>query len=278
MSINFDLQANGWLDDGTESGVIRTHRKSVVIIPFDSSFIQASTGASINFYNGLSGTAYSNGSVVSVQVTQGTGNYAQIKIPFRGTMFGIARRSYDVINYTVMIDGVAYPAGTGNSNAIQPNEWLSQSAFQDNKYVEMITNNLLDTTHEAEIIVQGIASGTLNFNLFGIAVSKDSGYREPVPSIWRIMNVTLPTTLATIASLSSTPISSVGKYCFYNSTASAVTVTVSYGGTAPVFVQSVPAGQTIEWNFNPLQAIDTTLYQVSASATGIQMTLFGRVI
>lgn len=277
MSINFDVQANGWLDDGTESGALRTHRKSMVIIPFDSSAITANTGATINFYNSLSGVEYSNGSVYSVQINQGTGNYAQIKVPFRGTMFGICRRSSDVINYTVMIDGVAYPAGTGNLNFIQPLEWSSQSSFGDNKFVEVITTNLSDGFHEAEIIVQGSASASINFNLYGIGVSRDAGYREPVPSIWRILNVTLPTTLATISSLSSTAIKAVGKYCFYNSSANAVTVTVSYGASAPVFVQSVPAGQTIEWNFNPIQAIDTSLYQVSASATGVQMTLFGRV-
>jgi hypothetical protein len=277
MSINFDLQANGWIDDGTESGAIRTDRKSMVVIPIDSSVILASVGANINTYNSLSGVENSNGSVVSVQITQGTGNFAQIKIPFRGTMFGIARRSSDKFGYTVMIDGVAYKAGTANEGIIQPVEWASRVQFSDNQYVEMISTNLPDTFHEAEIIIQGVASDPLNFNLYGIGVSRDAGYKEPLPSIWRVMNVPLPSTLTDILTLDQTPIRSVGKFCFYNSSVSAVTVTVSYGGSTPVFVQSVPPTSTIEWNFSNPMAIDTSLYQVSASvASVVKMTLFGR--
>lgn len=277
MSINFDLQANGWLDDGTESGAIRTRKKSMVIIPFDSKDNTSVVGATVNFYNSLSGSENSNGSVLSVQVNQGTTNFFQKKFPFRGTMLGIARRASDNVNYTVIIDGVAYKAGAGNPNSVKPYEWSTQNLYADNTYVEVIATNLPDTQHEVEIIVQGNAVSTINFNLYGIGVSRDAGYREPMQSIWRILNVTIPTTLTAISTLSTTPIKAVGKYCFYNSTASAVVVTVSYGGTAPVFVQSVPPTSTIEWNFNPLQAIDTSLYQVSAStASAITMTLFGR--
>lgn len=282
MTLGFDLQANGWVDDGTESGALRVKPKDMVIIPFDTEPFSQSTGASLNaFYNGLSGREYGNGSVLTMSLNIGTGNYIRRVFTFRGAMLGICREistSISNVPYTVVIDGVAYKAGKKSNKEVIPLQWDTQQPIQDNTFVEVIATDLPDTVHQGEIIIQGNASAVTTLKVFGISVSRSAGYREPVPAAWYLGKAALTTTLTALSSFAAIGVKSVSKFIFYNSTGSPVTVTVSYAGTNPLFVQSVPANSTIEWSFPIPFAIDKSLYQVSASAdNAITMSVIGRV-
>lgn len=277
MSINLDPQATGWVDDGSESGIIKTKNNDIVIVPFSDEPLDESAGAILNaFYNGLSGIEESNGSVISLQIGVGSTNYVKKSFSFRGSVLGILRDAAKV-PYTVVIDGIAYQAGYQVGKNNMPLRWENGNSFIDSRYLEVIVDDLPNTLHHCDIIIQGNASSQVSFKIFGLGLSKQAGYERPEEKVWYIGNVALPNTVTSIANLTTARIKSVSKFIFYNYSANAADVTVSYLGSNPIFISSVPAGKTVEWSFPTLLSFDASIYRVMCNtASAVNMSIIGR--
>lgn len=282
--ISFDPQAIGWVDDGSEGGAIKRLYNEFMIVPFDTEPTSESSGQLFNnFYNAFGGRAYGNGAVLMLGHNTTPGAYIRRSFTFRGTMLGLCMASFansvPIPEYTVLIDGVAYPCGDCDAVKKTPVRWDNPSlVLQDMTYMEVIATNLSDTVHQASIIYLSNLTIATGMSIYGIGVSRAAGYKEPPTSVWRLGKTALTTVPTAISSNTSLLIKAISKFIFYNSTEAAVAVTVSYSNNEPVFVKSVAALSTEEWVFPDLFAIDTALYYVSASAeSAVTMTVIGRV-
>src|SRR5689334_17777387 len=95
MPLNFDLQANAWRDDGTESGVIRAAIETgdLVMRPFKGGQYADDSGTSL---------------IVST-IQPGSLDGVMVRVPFWGRVFGVRwLRDNTAPPFAVMIDGETY--------------------------------------------------------------------------------------------------------------------------------------------------------------------------
>jgi hypothetical protein len=191
-----------------------------------------------------------------------------IRFPFYGRVFGIRHR-FDS-NFSVSIDGVSYGEVAGKHSYLV-NEGTSIS---DGESLIIIDDSLPDGVHYAEIMVVAPTSGTNTVVLFGYLAEERVGYSERPRTNYFIAPASVPTTSTAIARGSSPKtLRSVRKIIYANTTASPITVSV-YNNTTIMWTKSVPANDTIEFDFGEKTSVDVTLKHM-ASASGVNATVVG---
>lgn len=276
--IGIDPQANGWLDDGSEGGAIRTREAHgpLVMVPLKTLHYYAQiTGSAAATRNTSTMTSNPDGTGTNIQmqVVSGTGNSVRIWFPFTGSAFGVYfLRATTTPDFTVVVDGEAREV-KGYYDVL-----VTEGITQIVGSAQVVTHdNLSDGEHVAEIILTGDASATKTLVFFGVLLDSNAGYQAPPRLLHNPRIVALTT--ADVAIPFAPPTSAertllgIRKVFYYNSTAEAVTVTIKYLADV-IWKKEVPANSTVEFDPGGVTAINNGWYQ-SASATGVTATIIG---
>jgi hypothetical protein len=279
MTNAFDTQANGWRDDGSESGVLRTEltRGNLVLRPLpaaDFSIVTAGNGICNPVADG--GGSRCGNQYVYISVPD-AGSFVSLTFPFNGRALGICYSTTatpGTKNATAIIDGVANPLPPAPRKVLNPADCNPGAGY----HYYPVAENLLDGAHQCTFAVTGDAAGDAQVvYLYGIFVEERAGYR-PVPPSAVLANSTLVTTAArqTLNALFS-----YNNACNYISAihlanVSAADCLVSLDkNTATFWREIVPANKTREINF-PLPAAISYNYGITCqTANAIQTSLWG---
>jgi hypothetical protein len=239
-------------------------------IPFRTGhYAVENTGSTASFQeSGITSNEDGTDTGFNISVPNGLNNGVRIRVPFYGRAFGIRwRRDSNACDFSVAIDGVSYGSFTGKHNYL-----INDSAsLTDGESLVLVTDDLAEGTHYAEIVV--VSGASTNAILFyGLLLEKRVGYSEK-PRAKTIVSTTAVTTSAVAIPKGSSPniVRTVEKIIYTNTTASAISVTVINNGSV-MWQKSVPANDSIEL------ILGTTLlswHTHQASATGVNATVIG---
>jgi len=281
--LSIDPQANGWRDDGSESGLIRTEhvRGNLVPIPFDA----------LQYYAELSGGAtatsaptgvYSNpdgsGTGVNVSIPSGADAGVRLWMPFYGRGFGVRWRrdsGLTATNLSVVVDGEAVGVDTGNLPHLVAEAITTQITDAE---ARAITHPLLpnDGPHVAEIHVIRDPSATATITLYGFLLDERAGYR-PLPRVAQMLTTTVLTAAAVeipVGRGTALAMRAIRKVIYTNITAGPVTVTVKNGANT-VWARSIPANETIEFDPGTAIAASSAFTHQASAATSVNATVIG---
>jgi hypothetical protein len=255
-----DPQAIGWRDDGHESGVLRTERVrggDLVRVPLrDGQFTYNGSSTSMqrgSWQENSDGT----GSGMLISVTAGATAPAIVEHLFTGRVYGVRTiPAYNnpnigpgITDFSVMIDGKAY--------AVEPYRRRVEATGVDTmttgEAAFIVADDLPPGLHRATLVFPPHPTINARWALLGYVAEKAAGYSEPGE---RLSLFGAPTVLTTSAAdiramLSGTSAKAprgVRGGLLFNSTAAAVTVTLSLGST-DIYSVSVPANGSAQFTF-----------------------------
>lgn len=281
--VSIDPQAKGWQDDGTESGTNRINiaQGNLIPIPFRTNNCNISAAgtasAVINAVNLTNFDNTSTGMFCTIPANAALGGGLRISFWFNGPILSL--RYTEVTGFAlpkmaVNIDGVSYSVPASQSRDAISNDVFTNAPAELQQSI--IAKNLGEGAHFAEILLQQDTTINTRVYLHGFSVAESSGYvRAPSGIKCGAAQIAVTGTYGNILSGNSA-LASVRKLFFYNTTGSAITVSVRSSSTAanPFYVKSVPANDTIELDFGGL-AYDITTIQVVGSTTGVICSLMG---
>ena len=277
-----DEQASGWRDDGSESGIQRVEvaAGNLVPVPFRLNNCNIAQSGTVTVSNNAVNTANFDGTatglIIIAPAAAALGGGARIAFFFNGPV--LALRYHEILGYTLPdmsmnIDGVNYPIPTSQSR--DPITNALPSAPPAEMQMAMISRDLGDGPHFAEIFINQSKTDSCRMYLHGYLVDEAAGYARPLPGVkCGPAQIAVSTSYGGILSGNSV-LAAVRKLLFANTTASPITVSVRPTSTASaMWSRPVPANDTLELDFGGL-AYDLGTIQVSASATGVTCTLIG---
>ena len=257
--------ATGWRDDGSPQGVIRTEpvRAGLISIPLRYGLYTgqnngtatgySNTPANVNVANG-DGTASGLQLTIpsSASFNSAGGQSIFIKTWFKGRVFGLRfdrSSGYTGGPISCRIDGKPYYVNSSRLNDPTTQTIVTANAAQANENWVMVATDLDPyADHYAEIMFVGSTTATYTHFFFGFVFDAAAGY-QPAP-LGLILN-------GTPAALTTSPLQynpqagmELTGYYLYNSSASAVAVSVAKATTGTAFwVKSIAAGDTAELIF-----------------------------
>lgn len=275
--IGLDPQANGWRDDGTESGVIRTDPASggVVSVPFvQGQYGLEATGSTASFQTGIYYNPDGSSSGFNISVPAGN-NGVRIYQPFRGPTFGIrhsSAASSPVI--TVSVDGDPVAVDTSLPwNAIGGVPWVT-TLYNGFK----VTHRDLDPgEHVAEIVINAPETGANAVTLFGYIADRSAGYTDLPVLSQLVEGGAVPTSFAYPEyGPSGQQLAAISRIFYANTTADEITVTVRRGSGGTIGKLAVPANGTAAFDLGaPVANGRLIMHQASASGlTHVTMGVF----
>jgi hypothetical protein len=279
MKNMFDEQANGWHDDGSESGVIRTAlaRGNLVLRPLCSADISTVTAG-----NGVCNPIVDDGSVGSgnqylfVQASDATSS-VHITFQFNGRALGFCFSSTTALgskNVSAVIDGVAYPFPPVPRMVLDP-----ATSIPGGRHYYPIVDNLSDGVHQCTFVLIGDAISQAIL-LYGIYIEERVGYRPAPPSSVlansALVAVNTRLTLNTLFSYNSR-FNYISAIHLANVTASDCLVTLDKNNMT-FWREIVAANKTREINF-PLPVSINYAYGITCqTANAIQASLWGYLL
>ena len=286
--ISLDPQATGWRDDGSESGVVRAEVVrgiDLVRVPLrDGQFTLNGSSSSAtrgSWQENSDGTA--SGIIISVAAAATAPT--TVSFPFSGRVLGLRfNPGYNspnigpgITDFSVMIDGVAYPA---SSHIMRPDA-DAPSNIASGEVGVLIADNLDFGPHYATIVFPPHPTINARWALFGFLLEKAAGY-EPTPKMSLLGSPTVLTTATTSLHLLASGTSAKNPRAirgafFINSTATAVTVTLAASG-ADFFTVSVPANGSAQWTLpSPLGLNPNTMTIRASAASAVTATMIEEV-
>jgi hypothetical protein len=204
MGINFDPQANGWIDDDTEAGSLRAKIVSsdLVRVPFRAGQYVANATAQVATYYYGEGIAASTraSSGIHVLITKNYVAGVAITHNFYGRKYGLRFVKYfgPQYDFGVMIDGVAYQVSNKNTYISNANA----VSYGDGENLALIADDLPDGRHEATIVCVCCNTATDSQWFFsGYLAEARAGYVQPPERLMAMVPLVVPATLTNIPSL-----------------------------------------------------------------------------
>lgn len=282
--IGLDPQANGWVDDGTESGVIRTRsvRSDLVRVPFRDGHITYNGSSAIVTREAWQENADGSASGFLVSVAAAATAPAIIEHLFYGRVYGIRLlQNYNspnigpgITDFGINIDGKSYPV----SGAYTRQDTNTSSTFPNGEAVLVIADDLPNGPHKATLIFPAHPTINAQWGLLGFAAERAAGY-EPLERValfgTSAVLGTSDTALSALYRSSSVSKTGRGVYgaVFYNSTASPVIVTIKNNAT-DIYALTVPANGSADWTLPHLvSVISANLKFRAATATAVTVTV-----
>lgn len=286
-----EQQIVGVRDNGTEQGIVSTEikRGNLVFIPASLPLISVSVAGSAS--GGTPNTGFApdenfdgSGSIVVVTapVSASFANYASWNLHIRGNVFGLrfdpnyasGNPLYPPIG--CLIDGVAYPITPGPLLDSQ----TYQNAILSSEWGQIVATDLGDGDHNVSLLFPCTTTGTQRvWAIYGFLVDGAAGYVPyPRAAILPTSNPTaVPTSYGTISSGFFPNSYGIRKLLFYNSTGSAIQVSVRWSTNGnPFWSMSVPATSTVELDFTgPVFAVAQQALQFLASGAGVTVSGVG---
>ena len=249
MSVVIDPQAYGFLDDGTESGAIRTKsvRSDLVAVPFRRfQYTLENSGCTVVYHNNYSQNSDGSCTGIYIQAPYGL-NGCRIWQPFYGRTFGVRFEptASTFADFTVQVDGVAVHV---NGNLL-PMQAAAENELPPGYNAYAITHDdLSEGLHVAAISVLApqAASGSNYVNLLGYLVERRAGYREPVRVAIPIASAYVGTGQGNVYSApgDGTDFQYLTQVFYYNTNGSAQVVTLENNGTIMYKVYLEASGTT----------------------------------
>jgi hypothetical protein len=275
----FDEQADGWRDDGSESGVVRTElaRGNLVLRPLlPGEFTSYAAGSAYCQPMADDGGVRCGNKFVQVSAPDQSSS-VRIHFLFSGKNLGFCMSTAGVLgskNASCLIDGVAYPFPPVPRAVTDPG-----SSIGGGYHYYPIAEDLPDGVHQAVFALSGDPSGASQvIILYGIFVEERAGYR-PVSPTAVLCNSAL-SAVATRQLLStlfggSRPSHVFAAIHLSNVTGSDCLVTLDKAG-ATFWREIVPGNKTREINFPLPVGIDFANYGITCqTANAIQTSLWG---
>lgn len=276
--IGLDPQANGWRDDGTESGVIRTDavHGNLVMVPFQAArYASQAIGATASYQRGITYNPDGSGTAINVSVPTGS-NGVRIFQLFEGSTFGLRYRAnlltQRVDAITVSVDGVPV---TFNPEAALAD--LNLESSQDMYFGHTVTHrDLPEGTHLAEIVLTS-GPATRSIVLLGYLADQAAGYSPPTRFHQMVIGGAVGTSFSYVK-YGDAPedLAAISRIAYSNSTESPITVTLSYIGSTDFATVTVPANGTAAYDFG-FPTANARLVQHRASASGVTHVTLGVV-
>jgi hypothetical protein len=260
-------------------------RGDLVPRPFEGGgFISTdSVGATANI-NAAIVNKDGSGTAIVFSVPAGT-NGARVQVPFFGRAFGLTFRrsqgqgSQIPAEFSVRIDGVAYAVSTTITRVS-----LFSQVLEDSNCKVLITDDLPEGEHVAEITLVAPSSGTDQLYLESYLVERRAGYTPVIPSDVLLTPSTaqVPTVAAAIydTMVSANPSGTFGigrrvsKVRWQNNTGGAVTdLVVTYNSVTYAAPNSIAARDAFELTFNP-PIVMNSLWKHVSSAGGANFPYF----
>ena len=280
-----DQQAEGWRDDGTESGIIRTEpqRGNYVCMPFKKGFITLTlVGSVINQINSGSPLKNSDGTgtylTVTVNSSATLANSAIAGLWFSGNVFGLR---YTATSNPIgcIIDGVAYTVpATVNTD---PRTGYSNGATPATIEEVIIANDLGPGKHYVELVFPASTSVTRSYEILGYVVDAQAGYVPPsgfvdLRATTQLITATTGAGAQSLAASLSTHNGNWGfrKLLFANISGGTASVYLVYSTakTTIIWQKSIPAGDTQEFDFGGIYADTVNLLTYASATNAINVT------
>lgn len=292
-------QATGWVDDRTVGGRIHTRDLVGGLVPYqihEGTYFTTTNNAAVSYLNSLDNPDGSGAYiVVSVQANAapassgGSLNFVSMRFKLRGTALGVRvllNNGYSLSTanqpFTMLVDAVPYKVDPTGLNMIDSqNVFAPSSSAGYHELGRIVVTDLPDITHDVELefVNHDVSNSGLNpvWILYGFMVPRAAGYTE----LPRMGSIYTPASVPNVTA-GTLPQSSTGmfrprglrKVQYYNSTTSAITVTLSWNSTN-FYALSVPANGSVDWD--PGRAIGgwTSALKHLASSTGLTATIIG---
>jgi hypothetical protein len=279
MQTSFDTQANGWRDDGTESGALRTEltRGNLVLIPLDthSGFIEMSASGSGNIIAVTDGLSNRTGNQWLYLQLPDANSAVSISFRFNGRALGFClatNYSPGTSGMTAQIDGVMHPFPPAPVLIGDPTNHGPGYGY----HYYPIVDNLPDGVHQCRFTMVGADVNQI-VKLFGIFVEERVGYR-PAPTSAILANSAIVATASrqTFSALFSGNVDFTYLSAIHlaNVTASDCLVTLDKNNVT-FWREVISANKTREINF-PLPAAINYNYGITCqTANAIQTSLWG---
>lgn len=283
--IGIDPQIAGVMEDGSESGVVRTKDTHVPLIPYpfkEYTFGQQIGASSSATYQSSAYFSNPDGSNSSIRVSLGAaaGAGLQIFYPFYGRAFGV-RWSGDESNtmpgFTVTVDGTPVYVDSTYPQDLSINGFSATAI----KVIEaqQITHENLDPNrlHLATLDFAGGAAGARAITIFGLLLDRDAGY-VPVPRMLGYTTSTLTTSQAEVQRFRTALGTQRGirSIIYTNTSESPVTVTIMID-SKKVWVKAIPAGDTEVFDPGGPIAGTALMTHAASAAASINATVMGVV-
>lgn len=259
----------------------------LVMVPFrNGHFYPDNVNATCNFQSGgifENGDGSFSGVYVSVPPLDNpvtTGKGARVLVPFYGRKFGLRFKRPVSFTFDVVIDGVAYEVD--GRLATPANAGLWSGSQVDGAALVLVADDLADRLHYAEIVVIAEPNGgaTRTVTLLGFLAERRAGYPDPARPAAIVRQVAVGNTQATWNSgfgASCYP-RTLERVIYCNTSASAVTVTVQYGGTTvwqEVLAAAGTAGCAKTFDAGGSSYTDLWTHAASTAAV-VQATVLGK--
>lgn len=272
--IGIDPQANGWRDDGTEGGILRTESVSagLVAVPFPTQgFVRTVAGSGIGaFQSNHPMNPDGSGNAFWMRVT-GTGQGARCFVPFRGTTLGIRYlipAATTVIS--VGVDGDQVPVDLNEP------EMIAESTTFVGTVGSRVTHRNLDpdVPHMAELtmVYEGVNKDA---TIYGFLLDSAAGYSPAPHRLTAREFIAVGTTRASINIVSSAHVfGCIQSIMYHNTTGAPITITISDVNSNTLATYSVAANGTEIVDFGGCVAAARHWYH-AASAVGVNATIMG---
>ena len=280
VDIVIDPQANGWRDDGTESGIVRAAivGGNLVQVPFkekNCSITNTGTASAFITSDNVNKDGSSSGISVILAADADLGSGARIVFWIVGPVFGLRYNEVSgsaACDMSVNIDGINYDVPASQTRDPISNSFYSQIPAEM-QYV-LVSDNLGDGQHFVEIFLPSKTTATKIF-LHGFVLSSSSGVKPIEPGArMSSAQMALTTSFANCQGTDSS-LAAIRKIFFQNTTAGALIVYVKRSTyAADAWSKSVAANSTEELDFG-MPLYDMPLLQAKASGAGVNATFIG---
>jgi hypothetical protein len=270
----------GVRDDGTDSGIVRTEliTGNLIKLPFSPLTYSIQNQGSGNTASSQNGGIFynSDGTCTGLNIAtfNSTDNYVAVWYPFYGSVFGVRFRAGGG-GFTVTVDGALATL------VEDPETYLgkeSQGSSQNHEVSVITHRDLAPGIHFAKIIFPAGVSSLLHGVLVAEAGTPNKPYLPVHTGVNASASTAVPTSSANIApypASSGVPFVAISKLYYYNSTGSAITLTLSTPGTITFLNQVIAAGDTFELSY-PVP-VTSGFARHQASATGLVLVAIGAV-
>jgi hypothetical protein len=267
--------ADGWYDDGSESGALRTRpiRSDLAPVPFKpGEYATELSGATVT--NNVAVAENPDGSTRSLGISVAA---ASINNGFRlwqvlyGTVIGVRwKRVAGACDFTLVIDGVPYVV-TGVENVL-----VNEGITVTDAHGAFVVENLPDGKHIVELVIPADSVAVRAIELYGWLLERRWGY-DQIPRAQTVTRNQLTTSqVAVPTSANGTPQSLRGirKIVYTNISAGAAKVIVQLSANT-IWAKSIAAGDSAELDFGAPTVLAASFNHASDTATAINFLVVG---
>lgn len=290
-----DLQPNGWQDNGTPQGYIRTRSQTgeLILQPFYPQHVSVSGFTNRSGVIGEDNALF--GAALNTNLTAGLSQIAYVRFMFSGRVLGLSWNKKLTDDFSVIIDGLCY----GMNGRYKTFDTVSTTTIDTGYHFGIIADDLEDCEHECVLTLTNRASYTVagdNYNnnyygsasagpygeFYGFLVDKAAGYRIPqtiaTPKTIGASIGTVATNLYTGASartpwgISQLILNNLSTISTNRRVVINIGVTTVWDGQ----VQSTPLGYSpTVLSFNPPLSFDSTTWKCLDDSVSVYGTMIG---